>query len=88
VGKPERKRPLGRPRHRWVDNTHEAEWTPFQNHYFSENVVAPEIELGISESVARNSDHQTTEGAILNKSGDRKAARAHKGFRDIKKSGG
>jgi hypothetical protein len=25
---------------------HEAEWTPFQAHYFSENVVAPGIELG------------------------------------------
>jgi hypothetical protein len=24
--------------------THEAEWTPFQTHYFSENVVAPGIE--------------------------------------------
>jgi hypothetical protein len=26
--------------------THEAEWTPFQTRYFSENVVAPGIELG------------------------------------------
>jgi hypothetical protein len=24
--------------------THEAEWTTFQTHYFSENLVAPEIE--------------------------------------------
>jgi hypothetical protein len=24
--------------------THEAEWTPFQTRYFSENLVAPEIE--------------------------------------------
>jgi hypothetical protein len=24
--------------------THEAEWTPFQTHYFSENLAAPEIE--------------------------------------------
>jgi hypothetical protein len=24
--------------------THEAEWSPFQTHYFSENLVAPEIE--------------------------------------------
>jgi hypothetical protein len=31
---------------------HEAEWTPFQIHYFSENLVAPEIESGISRSVA------------------------------------
>jgi hypothetical protein len=40
---------------------HEAEWTPFQTHYFSENLVAPGIEHGASESVARISDHQTTE---------------------------
>jgi hypothetical protein len=26
--------------------THEAEWTPFQIHYFSENLVAPGIEPG------------------------------------------
>jgi hypothetical protein len=26
--------------------TYEAEWTPFQNHYFSENLVAPGIEPG------------------------------------------
>jgi hypothetical protein len=26
--------------------THEAEWTPFQTHYFSENLVVPGIELG------------------------------------------
>jgi hypothetical protein len=26
--------------------THEAEWKPFQIHYFSENLVALEIELG------------------------------------------
>jgi hypothetical protein len=25
---------------------HEAEWTPFQNHYFSENLAAPGGELG------------------------------------------
>jgi hypothetical protein len=24
--------------------THEAEWTPFQTHYFSENLVDPGIE--------------------------------------------
>jgi hypothetical protein len=28
--------------------THEAEWTPFQTHYFSENLVAPGIEPGSS----------------------------------------
>jgi hypothetical protein len=26
--------------------THEAEWTPFQTHYFSENLIAPGIETG------------------------------------------
>jgi hypothetical protein len=26
--------------------THEAEWTPFQTHYFSENLVATGIEPG------------------------------------------
>jgi hypothetical protein len=37
--------------------THEAEWTPFHAHYFLENLVAPGIEPGTFESVARNSDH-------------------------------
>jgi hypothetical protein len=37
--------------------THEAEWTPFQTHYFSENLVALGIEPETSEYVARNSDH-------------------------------
>jgi hypothetical protein len=35
---------------------HQAEWTPFQTHYFSENLVVPGIELGTSGCVARNSD--------------------------------
>ena len=39
----------------------QAEWTPFQTHYYSENLVAPGIEPGTSVSVARNSDHYTTE---------------------------
>jgi hypothetical protein len=39
---------------------HDAEWTPFQTHYFSEALVAPGIEPGTSGSVARNSN-QTTE---------------------------
>jgi hypothetical protein len=26
--------------------THEAEWTAFQTHYFSENLIAPGVELG------------------------------------------
>jgi hypothetical protein len=34
-----------------------AEWTPFQNHYFSENLVAPGIEPGTSGSVTRDCDH-------------------------------
>jgi hypothetical protein len=41
--------------------SHEAEWTRFQTHYFSENLVAPGIEPGTYGSVARNSDHKTTE---------------------------
>jgi hypothetical protein len=40
---------------------HEAEWTPFQTHYFSENLVALGVEPGTSGSVARNSDHWITE---------------------------
>jgi hypothetical protein len=36
---------------------HEAEWTPFQNHDFSENLIAPGIEPGISRFVARNSEY-------------------------------
>jgi hypothetical protein len=44
-----------------VNCTHEDEWTPFQTHYFSQNLVVPGIETGTSGSVARNSDHQTTE---------------------------
>jgi hypothetical protein len=41
----------------FVSYPHEAEWTPFQSHYFSENVVAPGIESRICGPVARNSDH-------------------------------
>jgi hypothetical protein len=40
---------------------HVAEWTLFQTHYFSENLVTPGIDRGTSGSVARNSDYQTTE---------------------------
>jgi hypothetical protein len=39
------------------NRTLNAEWTPFQTHYFSENLIAPEIEPRTSGSVARNSDH-------------------------------
>jgi hypothetical protein len=35
----------------------EAEWTPFQTHSYSENLVAPTIEPGTSGSAARKSDH-------------------------------
>jgi hypothetical protein len=38
-----------------------AEWTPFQTHCYSENLIAPEIELGTSGLAARNSDYWTTE---------------------------
>jgi hypothetical protein len=38
-----------------------AEWTPFQTHCYSENLVAPEIECGTSGSLARKSDYYTTE---------------------------
>jgi hypothetical protein len=37
--------------------THEAEWTAFQNHYFPENLLTPEIEPGTFGSAARNSEH-------------------------------
>jgi hypothetical protein len=36
---------------------HEAEWNPFEIHYYSDNLVAPGIEPGTSGSLARNSDH-------------------------------
>jgi hypothetical protein len=36
---------------------HEAEWTPFQNHYFTETLVELGIEPGTAETVARNSAH-------------------------------
>jgi hypothetical protein len=38
-----------------------AEWTPFQTHCYSDNLVALGIEPGTSGLAARNSDHQTTE---------------------------
>jgi hypothetical protein len=34
----------------------EAEWVPFQIHCYSENLVAPGIEPGTSDSTAKNSD--------------------------------
>jgi hypothetical protein len=35
----------------------EGEWTPFQTHYFSENLVASEIKTRVSGFVVRNSEH-------------------------------
>jgi hypothetical protein len=40
---------------------YEAEWTTFQTHYFSKNLVGPGIEPG---SVTRNPDHSTIEAAV------------------------
>jgi hypothetical protein len=37
--------------------THEAEWTPLQTHYFSEDLVAAGNRTWTSGSVARNPDH-------------------------------
>jgi hypothetical protein len=36
-----------------------AEWTSFQTHCYSENLVAPGIEHGTSGSAVRNSDQYT-----------------------------
>jgi hypothetical protein len=44
--------------------TDEAEWTPFQTYYFSENLVSPGDEPGTSGSVGRNSDHYKIEVVI------------------------
>jgi hypothetical protein len=41
----------------WLFTYAQAEWTPFQTHYYSKNLVAPGIKLGISETAARSSDH-------------------------------
>jgi hypothetical protein len=43
--------------------THEAEWTLFQTHYFSEDLSAGNRSRA-SGSVARNSDHSTTEAVF------------------------
>jgi hypothetical protein len=40
---------------------HETEWTPFQTPRYSENLLAPGIELGTTGSAAMNSDHETIE---------------------------
>jgi hypothetical protein len=47
---------------RWLLSfLHEAEWTPFQIHYFSGNLVAPVIEPRTSESIAKNFAHWNIE---------------------------
>jgi hypothetical protein len=43
----------------------EAGWILLQTHYFSEYLVAPGIKPGTSGSVARNSDHWTTEAVCF-----------------------
>jgi hypothetical protein len=47
------------------DYPHEVEWTPFQTHYSSENLVALVFNPETSGTVARNSDHYTTEAVEL-----------------------
>jgi hypothetical protein len=40
-----------------LSHPHEAWWTPFHTHYFSESLVPLGIDQGASGFVARNSDH-------------------------------
>jgi hypothetical protein len=40
-----------------LNGTQEAEWTPFQTHYFSENLVASEIESGLLDLQLRTLDY-------------------------------
>jgi hypothetical protein len=43
----------------WLLNcTHEAEWTPFQTHYFSENLVVPGIVTGPLDQKLWPLDHR------------------------------
>jgi hypothetical protein len=44
---------------------HEAEWIPFQAHWYTENFVAPGIETKVSGLAVRNSDHSITEAVLL-----------------------
>jgi hypothetical protein len=48
-----------------LSRPHEAECTPFQTRRFSENMEAPGFEHRTSGSVARNTDHWTTEAVGL-----------------------
>jgi hypothetical protein len=41
-----------------------GEWTPFQTHCYSDNLVTKEIKPGTSGSVARNFDHKATEAVF------------------------
>jgi hypothetical protein len=34
-------------------NSHEAEWAPFQTHYYSENLATPGIEPGLKTEAVR-----------------------------------
>jgi hypothetical protein len=45
---------------------HEVGCTPFQAHYYTENLVAPEIEPRTSQSVAGNSDQRPQKWTIIN----------------------
>jgi hypothetical protein len=37
------------PSQQLLNFTHEAEWIPFQTHYFSENLIAPGNEPGLQD---------------------------------------
>jgi hypothetical protein len=41
-----------------------AEWTPFQTHCYSDNLVAPGIELGTSGLAPKKCDHYITEATF------------------------
>jgi hypothetical protein len=44
---------------------HEAEWTPFQTHYFSENLASPGIEPGNLNLYPGTLTTKTTETVLL-----------------------
>jgi hypothetical protein len=44
---------------------HDADWTPFQTHHYSEYLVAQEIEPRTSGLAARNSEYYTTGEVLL-----------------------
>jgi hypothetical protein len=44
---------------------HEVEWTIFQSHYVSKNVVALVDELQTSGCVSRKSDHYTIRAVVV-----------------------